>query len=124
MGSRLGDQLDMLLKAVLSKLQGAQTLTVAQSLIMVYAHLVHSQLEAVLAFLSSVPGPTGASALQFVLGEWVGKQQQFFGCYESKVLLCVFASLGLSFIPPSHLSDSASTSRCQSQQWQSCCSME
>ena len=85
MGSRLGDQLDMLLKAVLSKLQGAQTLTVAQSLIMVYAQLVHSQLEAVLAFLSSVPGPTGASALQFVLGEWVGKQQQFFGCYESKV---------------------------------------
>ena len=85
MGSRLGDQLDMLLKAVLSKLQGAQTLTVAQSLIMVYAHLVHSQLEAVLAFLSSVPGPTGASALQFVLGEWVDKQQQFFGCYVSKV---------------------------------------
>ena len=90
MGSRLGDQLDMLLKAVLSKLQGAQTLTVAQSLIMVYAHLVHSQLEAVLAFLSSVPGPTGASALQFVLGEWVGKQQQFFGCYESKVSLLFF----------------------------------
>ena len=85
MGSRLGEQLDMLLKAVLSKLQGAQTLTVAQSLIMVYAHLVHSQLEAVLSFLSSVPGPTGASALQFVLGEWVSKQQQFFGCYESKV---------------------------------------
>ena len=94
MGNRLGDQLDMLLKAVLSKLQGAQTLTVAQSLIMVYAHLVHSQLEAVLAFLSSVPGPTGASALQFVLGEWVGKQQQFFGCYESKVssLFSIYSS--------------------------------
>ena len=47
MGNRLGDQLNMLLKAMLSKLQGAQTLTVAQSLIM-----VHSLLKAVLAFPS------------------------------------------------------------------------
>ena len=93
MGPRLGDHLDLLLKAVLSKLQGAQTLTVAQSLIMVYAHLVHSQLEAVLQFLSSVPGPTGQSALHFVLSEWVGKQQQFFGCYESKVTITAVAKL-------------------------------
>jgi len=93
MGTRLGDQLDMLLKAVLSKLQGAQTLTVAQSLIMVYAHLVHSQLEAVLQFLSSVPGPAGDSALAFVLAEWVAKQQQFFGCYESKVSITAIAKL-------------------------------
>lgn len=92
-GPRLGDHLDLLLKAVLSKLQGAQTLTVAQSLIMVYAHLVHSQMDAVLQFLSSVPGPTGDSALHFVLAEWVAKQQQFFGSYESKVTITAVAKL-------------------------------
>lgn len=88
-GNRLGDHLDLLLKAVLSKLQGSQTLTVIQSLIMVYAHLVHSQLEAVLNFLTSVPGPMGNSALHFVMTEWVGRQQAFFGSYETKV--CVMA---------------------------------
>jgi len=93
LGPSLGDHLDLLLKAVLSKLQGAQTLTVAQSLIMVYAHLVHSQIEAVLQFLSSVPGPSGDSALHFVLAEWVAKQQQFFGSYESKVTITAIAKL-------------------------------
>lgn len=34
---------------------------------MVYAHLIHTQLHAVLTFLSSVPGPSGETALAFVL---------------------------------------------------------
>ena len=66
-GDRLGENLELLLKAVLSKLQGSETLSVIQSLIMVYAQLIHSQLNPVLSFLSSVPGPTGESALAFVL---------------------------------------------------------
>lgn len=57
-GPHLGvDSVDLILRAVLSKLQGASSLVAAQSLIMVYAHLIHSQMEAVLNFLSSVPGP-------------------------------------------------------------------
>merc|ERR1712142_1114992 len=92
-GSRLGDQLDLLLKAVLSKLQGAKTLSVVQSLIMVYAQLIHSQMDAVLMFLSSVPGPTGNSALHFVMSEWVSKQHMFYGSYESKVSLMALAKL-------------------------------
>jgi hypothetical protein len=55
-----------------------------QSLVMVYAQLMHSSLEAVLGFLSSVPGPTGQSALQFVMSEWVARQPLFYGAYESK----------------------------------------
>jgi len=92
-GPRLGDHLHHLLKAVLSKLQGAQTLSVIQSLIMVYAHLVHSQLDAVLQFLSSVPGPTGNSALHFVMSEWVARQSNFFGSYEAKVSIMAIAKL-------------------------------
>jgi len=92
-GARLGDHLDLLLKAVLSKLQGAKTLSVVQSLIMVYAQLIHSQMEAVLMFLSNVPGPTGNSALHFVMSEWVAKQPNFFGSYESKVSTTALAKL-------------------------------
>ena len=40
-GDHLGENLEHLLKAVLSKLKGSSTLSVIQSLIMVYAQLVH-----------------------------------------------------------------------------------
>ena len=52
---------------------------------MVYAQLIHSQLAAVLNFLCSVPGPTGESALHFVLTEWLSRQHVFYGAYENKV---------------------------------------
>ena len=83
----LGDNLDLLLKAVLSKLTGARTLSVIQSLVMVYAQLFHSQLDAVLQFLSNVPGPTGNSALHFVMTEWVSKHSNFYGSYETKAMM-------------------------------------
>merc|ERR1712183_532072 len=72
---------------------GAKTLSVVQSLIMVYAQLVHSQMDAVLQFLSNVPGPTGNSALHFVMSEWVAKQPNFYGSYESKVSITALAKL-------------------------------
>jgi hypothetical protein len=92
-GDRLGDNLDHLLKAVLSKLRGAETLSVIQSLVLVYAQLIHSRLDGVLTFLSSVPGPTGNSALHFVMTEWVTRQHLFYGAYETKVSLTALAKL-------------------------------
>lgn len=92
-GDRLGTDLDFLLKAVLSKLQGSETMSVIQSLIMVYAHLIHSQLDAVLAFLCSVPGPAGETALQFVLSQWVSRQHLFYGPFETKVTIVALAKL-------------------------------
>jgi hypothetical protein len=62
---------------------------------MVYAHLIHTQLDAVLNFLSTVPGPTGQSALQFVLTEWCSRQHLFYGAYEQKVR---YRKLGVCFI--------------------------
>lgn len=56
-----------------------------KSLIMVFAHLVHSQLEPLLEFLSSLPGPTGKPALEFVMTEWMSRQHLFYGQYEAKV---------------------------------------
>ncbi|XP_043281951.1 importin-9 isoform X2 [Venturia canescens] len=84
-GSTLGGDLDLLLKAVLSKMQQVETLTVMQSLLMIYAHLINTEFDAVLNFLSTVPGPTGESALAFVLTEWVSRQHLFFGGYDRKV---------------------------------------
>ncbi|GFG36391.1 hypothetical protein Cfor_01763 [Coptotermes formosanus] len=98
-GNILGENLDLLLKAVLSKMQRAETLSVIQSLVMVYAHLIHTQLDAVLNFLSTVPGPTGQSALQFVLTEWCSRQHLFFGAYEQKVstvALCKLLEHGIA----------------------------
>ena len=55
----LGENLDFILKAVLSKMQSSNVISVQQSLIMVFAHLMHSKMNEVLLFLSNLPGPTG-----------------------------------------------------------------
>ncbi|XP_029043182.1 importin-9 isoform X1 [Osmia bicornis bicornis] len=98
-GNTLGENLDLLLKAVLSKMQRVETLTVVQSLLMIYAHLINTEFDAVLNFLSTVPGPTGQSALAFVLSEWVSRQHLFFGRYDRKVAtiaLCKILEYGVT----------------------------
>lgn len=98
-GTELGEQLDQILRAILSKMQQAETLSVMQSLIMVFAHLVHSQLEPLLEFLCSLPGPTGKPALEFVMTEWMSRQHLFYGQYEGKVstvALCKLLQHGLN----------------------------
>lgn len=98
-GNSLGENLDLLLKAVLSKMQSAESLVVMQSLLMIYAHLINTQFDAVLNFLSTVPGPMGQSALVFVLTEWVGRQHLFIGRYERKVAtvaLCKILEYGVT----------------------------
>ena len=59
----LGDNLDFILKAILSKMQSSNTLSVQQGLIMVFAHLMHSKMDAVLLFLSNLPGPNGINKI-------------------------------------------------------------
>ncbi|KAL3058330.1 importin-9 [Trematomus bernacchii] len=98
-GTQLGEQLDQILRAILSKMQQAETLSVMQSLIMVFANLVHSQLEPLLEFLCSLPGPTGKPALEFVMTEWMSRQHLFYGQYEGKVstvALCKLLQHGLN----------------------------
>lgn len=92
-GASLGEATELLLRAVLSKLQQTETLSVVQSLVLVFAHLVHTQMAAVLDFLSGVPGPTGQSALAFVLTEWCSRQTLFYGAYENKVSILALCKL-------------------------------
>lgn len=98
-GSSLGENLDLLLKAVLSKMQCADALLVMQSLLIIFAHLINTEFDATLNFLSTVPGPTGQSALAFVLTEWVGRQHLFSGSYDRKlttVALCKVLEYGVT----------------------------
>ncbi|XP_071133365.1 importin-9-like [Mytilus edulis] len=97
-GSQLGENLDLMLRAVLSKMQQAETLTVIQSLVIVFAQLINTQIEAVLEFLTSVPDPMGKPALQFVLREWCSRQHLFFGSYEKKVCAIALSKLLLHTI--------------------------
>ncbi|KAM5301405.1 importin-9 isoform 3-T3 [Glossophaga mutica] len=85
-GRELGENLDQILRAVLSKMQQAETLSVMQ-------------LEPLLEFLCSLPGPTGKPALEFVMAEWTSRQHLFYGQYEGKVssvALCKLLQHGIS----------------------------
>ncbi|XP_015915649.1 importin-9 [Parasteatoda tepidariorum] len=84
-GTIIGEKSESLLRAVLSKMQKSEALSVHQSLIMVFAQLISKQIEPTLEFLSSIPGPTGQSALEFVLDVWCQCFSLFFGAYEKKV---------------------------------------
>jgi hypothetical protein len=89
----LGDNLESLLKGVLSKMQSSNVLLVQQSLIMVFAHLIHSKMDAVLTFLSNLPGPQGTPVFDFLMSEWVAKQNSFVGTYECKISILALAKL-------------------------------
>jgi hypothetical protein len=89
----LGDNLEAILKAVLSKIQCSQVPLVQQSLIMVFAQLIHTRMEPVLTFLSNLPGPTGKPVLEFLMNEWVNKQVSFVGTYDCKIRLAQESNL-------------------------------
>ncbi|XP_055903747.1 importin-9 [Eupeodes corollae] len=92
-GNLLGENIDLLLKAVISKMQLVECLKVIMSLVVIFAHLFLTQMDAVLNFLSTVPGPTGEPALQFVFTNWLSKQTMFFGSYERKVTTMALCKL-------------------------------
>ncbi|EDW38461.1 GL12000 [Drosophila persimilis] len=93
MGTMLGPNVDMLLKAVISKMQNLECLKVIMNLVLIFAHLFLTQMDAVLNFLSTVPGPNGEPAMQFVLSNWLSRQNSFFGMYERKVTTMALCKL-------------------------------
>lgn len=95
----LGENVNMLLKAVISKMQLVESLSVTMSLVTTFAHLFVTQMDAVLNFLSTVPGPTGEPAMQFVLTVWLPRQPSFYGTYERKIsiiALCKIFEYGIT----------------------------
>lgn len=98
-GNYLGENVNLLLKAVISKMQLVEALSVTMSLVTTFAHLFVTQMEAVMNFLSTVPGPTGEPAMQFVLAAWLPRQASFYGTYERKIstmALCKIFEYGIT----------------------------
>lgn len=98
-GNYLGENIDLLLKAVISKMQLVESLNVIMSLVMTFGHLILIQMEAVLNFLSTVPGPSGEPAMNFVFLHWLSRQHLFYGTYERKVstmALCKLFEYGIT----------------------------
>ncbi|XP_065091003.1 importin-9 [Ochlerotatus camptorhynchus] len=98
-GNLLGENVDLLLKAVISKMQLVEALNVIMSLVMIFAHLILVQMDPVLTFLSTVPGPTGEPAMTFVFANWLSRQHMFYGSYERKVstmALCKLFEYGVT----------------------------
>ncbi|XP_059621898.1 importin-9 [Phlebotomus argentipes] len=92
-GDFLGENIDLLLKGVISKLQLVSALSIAMSLLLTFAHLFLTQMEAVLNFLSTVPGPTGEPAMAFVFGNWLNRHADFYGTYERKVSIMALCKI-------------------------------
>ena len=85
------DNIELLLRSTLVRINFCNELPVTQGLILVFAHLLYTDLPTILMFLSSLPAPGGTkSALEFVLDKWLGIQRYFHG-YENKastIALC------------------------------------
>lgn len=92
-GSFLGEHIQHLLKAVISKMQLVEALGVMMSLVVTFAHLIITQMDAVLNFLTTVPGPSGEQAIKFVLTTWLSRQHMFYGTYERKITVMALCKL-------------------------------
>lgn len=92
------ESMDLLLRSLVSKLQSSETLTVIQSLILVFAQLInHDMTHTLLDFLNTLPSPSmkpdSQSALHFILNLWLSRQQVFFGSYERKISITALGKL-------------------------------
>nr|XP_002127531.1 importin-9 [Ciona intestinalis] len=93
-GDRLStENVEAILRSVLCKLQQSATLTVAQSLILIFAHLINLKIESVVTFLSSLPTASGDTALHYVMTEWCEKQSMFYGSYDRKMSIVALSKL-------------------------------
>lgn len=98
-GNMFGENIYLFLKAAISKMQLIKTLSVVMSLVMIFAYLFITQIDAILNFLTTVPGPTGEPAIQFVFSQWLNNQNLFYGRFERKLsmmALCKIFEYGIT----------------------------
>ncbi|KAF5285289.1 hypothetical protein FQR65_LT13279 [Abscondita terminalis] len=82
LGPQLDQHFSFLLRGVLSSMQRAKTIPVEESLLIIFAYLFYYHLEAVINYLTLIPGPDGRSALAFVLDRWLLKNYIYGGKYQ------------------------------------------
>ena len=92
-GALLGELTGVLLRAVISKLNVSYTPNVMQSLLLVFAFLVQTQLDFALDFLSGLPSSTGKPALDQIMGDWVQLQGTIYGSYDTKMSIVALSKV-------------------------------
>ncbi len=88
-----GSVTPQILSAVLARLATAKSQELVQTLVLVFARLVHLNVNKTLDFLSSSALPDGSPALPFVMRKWVDSQVDFSGTYQRKVTILALAAL-------------------------------
>jgi hypothetical protein len=92
--SLLGDRVESILQSVVLRLERAETPSLIQDLITIFALLMRQNLDLVLQFLCSFHIPsTGEAALPFVLSLWTKTFEDRRGNYQMKVSILALASI-------------------------------
>ncbi|KAJ3043965.1 Importin 9 [Rhizophlyctis rosea] len=97
-GNELAPVLPDLLRAVAERLSTAQESFFIQTLVLVFAHLIHSHMETVLDFLSNLQ-IGGRSGLDVFLNSWCDLSKDIQGYYSIKVGITAMARLFVSGDP-------------------------
>jgi hypothetical protein len=100
-GHQLQSQVtEVIIKAAINRLAQAESLSLIQSLILVFAKLVHDHMDAVIGLLANydLKNKNGdkLNALHLLLQKWVEYQNVFFGNYRLKVTALALVKLMLS----------------------------
>lgn len=74
--------LDMIIRALVSKIHSGSAMLYDDYLIIIFAYLFNLNVGRVCMILSNIPGPEGDSALKFVFVRWIKKHNYYTGRYE------------------------------------------
>lgn len=85
--NRLGDNMTALLFAMLQRLRTAKTLTLIQSLVVVFAQLLQTHADAMMQFLRE------SNSLEFLIKTWCDQGDSFYGSFD-----CKLSALGLGVL--------------------------
>ncbi|XP_017774184.1 PREDICTED: importin-9-like [Nicrophorus vespilloides] len=81
---------EMLIKSILSKLNFSQSLEIRESFSIIFLHYLYYDNEVILSLLNKVPGPTGGSALSYIIKLIVSFKyvRSMYGKYLHMLVLC------------------------------------
>lgn len=91
--SATGSVVPQILNASLPRLAKTSSHSLIQSLILVFARLIHLNPQLTMDFLMSTKIPDGSSALAFVMKIWLEYQTSFYGSFQTKVTVLALLKL-------------------------------
>jgi hypothetical protein len=93
-GDRILPVLPDLLRAFVTRLTTALTMTFTQSLVLPFAYLIHTQLDTVLSLVESME-ISGRSGLELLISAWTSCHPSIQGYWNTRISYVSFLSLSL-----------------------------